>query len=49
MDYDLPFFDNRFSLRLFQADYRYIHDDFGPLQTIPTCCASGRPRQYGRD
>jgi hypothetical protein len=36
MDYDLPFFDHRFSLRLFQADYRYIHDDFGPLQTIPT-------------
>ncbi len=22
MDYDLPFFDNRFSLRLFEADYR---------------------------
>ena len=30
MDYDLPFFNNRFSLRLFQADYRYIHADFGP-------------------
>ena len=30
MDYDLPFFDNRFSLRLFEADYRYIHEDFGP-------------------
>jgi hypothetical protein len=36
MDYDLPFFDNRFSLRLFQADYRYIHADFGPAATIPT-------------
>ena len=36
MDYDLPFFNNRFSLRLFQADYRYIHDDFGPTVTIPT-------------
>jgi len=36
MDYDLPFFNNRFSLRLFQADYRYIHADFGPLVTIPT-------------
>jgi hypothetical protein len=36
MDYDLPFFDNRFSLRIFQVDYRYIHDDFGPLTTIPT-------------
>jgi hypothetical protein len=29
MDYDLPFFHNAFSLRLFQADYRYIHEDFG--------------------
>jgi len=36
MDYDLPFFDNRFSLRLFQADYRYIHADYGPVTTIPT-------------
>jgi hypothetical protein len=36
MDYDLPFFANRFSLRLFQADYRYIHADFGPTATIPT-------------
>jgi hypothetical protein len=36
LDYDLPFFSNRFSLRLFQADYRWMHDDFGPLQTIPT-------------
>jgi hypothetical protein len=36
MDYDLPFFQNRFSLRLFEADYRYLHDDFGPAATIPT-------------
>ena len=36
MDYDLPFFDNRFSLRLFQADYRFMHDDFGPYAGIPT-------------
>ena len=36
MDYDLPFFDNRLSLRLFQVDYRYMHDDFGPVATIPT-------------
>jgi outer membrane protein OmpA-like peptidoglycan-associated protein len=36
MDYDLPFFDNRFSLRLFQVDYRYIHADFGPYTSIPT-------------
>ncbi|WP_158945119.1 OmpA family protein [Granulicella sp. S190] len=36
MDYDLPFFNHKFSLRLFQADYRYIHADFGPPATIPT-------------
>ena len=36
MDYDLPFFNNRFSLRLFEADYRYIHADFGPSVSIPT-------------
>ncbi len=36
MDYDLPFMDNRFSLRLFQVDYRYMHDDFGPYTSIPT-------------
>ena len=36
MDYDLPFFNNRFSLRLFQADYRYVHADFGPYVGVPT-------------
>jgi outer membrane protein OmpA-like peptidoglycan-associated protein len=36
MDYDLPFFDHRFSLRLFQADYKYVHADFGPPVAIPT-------------
>ena len=36
MDYDLPFFDNKFSIRLFQADYRYIHADYGPYTQIPT-------------
>ena len=36
MDYDLPFFNNKFSLRLFEADYRYYHVDFGPATTIPT-------------
>jgi outer membrane protein OmpA-like peptidoglycan-associated protein len=36
MDYDLPFFNNKFSLRLFQADYRYIHADYGPYTQIPT-------------
>ncbi len=36
MDYDLPFFNHRFSLRLFEADYRYVHADFGPSTTVPT-------------
>jgi outer membrane protein OmpA-like peptidoglycan-associated protein len=36
MDYALPFFDNRFSLRLFQADYRWMHVNYGPSTTIPT-------------
>lgn len=35
MDYDLPFFNNRFSLRLFEADYRYIHEDYGPYTAPP--------------
>lgn len=36
MDYQLPFFDNRFSLRLFEADYRWVHANYGPAATIPT-------------
>jgi hypothetical protein len=30
MDYDLPFFHHKLGLRLFEADYRYTHVDFGP-------------------
>src|ERR1700678_237504 len=42
MDYDLPFFDNRFSLRLFQADYRWVHANYGPVAAgIPTQGALG--------
>ncbi len=41
MDYDLPFLNNRFSLRLFQADYRYVHTDFGPATFPPTGGAIG--------
>jgi hypothetical protein len=41
MDYDLPFFDNRFSLRLFQADYRWIHTNYGPSVNPPTGGALG--------
>jgi outer membrane protein OmpA-like peptidoglycan-associated protein len=36
MDYDIPYFHNMFSLRLFEADYRYIHADFGPYTPAPT-------------
>jgi hypothetical protein len=36
MDYDLPFLNGKFSLRLFQADYRYYHADYGPTATVPT-------------
>jgi hypothetical protein len=41
MDYDLPFFNHRFSLRLFEADYKWFHEDFGPAISPPTCCAMG--------
>ena len=34
MDYDLPWFNHRFAYRLFQADYEYMHANFGP-QTFP--------------
>jgi hypothetical protein len=30
LDYDLPWFDHHLGLRLFQADYQYMHVDFGP-------------------
>ncbi len=36
MDYDLPFLNHRFSLRLFEADYRFILADFGPYTPPPT-------------
>ena len=36
MDMDLPFWENRFSWRVFEADYRYIHADFGPYVGLPT-------------
>jgi hypothetical protein len=39
MDYDLPFFHHFMSLRLFEADYRYIHTDFGTY--IPSTPAVG--------
>ncbi|HTV82503.1 MAG TPA: OmpA family protein [Acidobacteriaceae bacterium] len=30
LDYELPFANHHFALRLFQADYQYFHADFGP-------------------
>jgi outer membrane protein OmpA-like peptidoglycan-associated protein len=30
LDYNLPFFNHHVALRLFQADYEYIHANFGP-------------------
>ena len=36
MDYDLPFFNHMFGIRLFEADYRFIHEDYGPSVTVPT-------------
>ncbi len=36
MDYDLPFFNHRLGLRLFEADYRYMHVNYGPATPVPT-------------
>jgi outer membrane protein OmpA-like peptidoglycan-associated protein len=41
MDYDLPFMNNRFSFRLFQADFRYVHANFGPATPVPTAGITG--------
>jgi outer membrane protein OmpA-like peptidoglycan-associated protein len=41
LDYALPFDGGKFSLRLFQADYKYIHDDFGPYTAAPTAGTGG--------
>ena len=30
LDYEMPFLDHRFALRIFQADYEYMHANFGP-------------------
>src|SRR5579875_1360404 len=36
MDYNLPFHDGMFGIRVFEADYRWSHVDFGPTTTVPT-------------
>ncbi|MDE3105713.1 MAG: hypothetical protein KGK08_11100, partial [Acidobacteriota bacterium] len=41
MDYDLPFLQHRLSLRLFEADYRFVHADFGPYTAPPTTGTMG--------
>jgi outer membrane protein OmpA-like peptidoglycan-associated protein len=41
MDYDLPFFNHAFGLRLFQADYVYVHESYGPVTPPPTGGAIG--------
>jgi hypothetical protein len=41
MDYDLPFFKHKFSLRLFEADYRWIHEDYGYYTGVPTAGVLG--------
>ena len=30
MDYETPWFDHHLAIRMFQADYEYIHEDWGP-------------------
>jgi outer membrane protein OmpA-like peptidoglycan-associated protein len=49
MDYDLPFMDHRFSFRLFEADYRYIHANFGPYVPPPSGPTGGRANLSGVD
>lgn len=36
MDYSLPFANGAFGIRLFEADYRYTHLNFGPTTAVPT-------------
>ncbi|QNI35974.1 OmpA family protein [Edaphobacter albus] len=49
MDYDLPFWNNRFSFRLFEADYRYVHANFGPYNPPPSGPTGGRANLSGVD
>lgn len=38
IDYQLPFFEHHLALRLFQADYQYVHESYGPA----TATSGGR-------
>ena len=35
MDYETPWFNHHLAIRLFQADYEYMHADFGPQASPP--------------
>jgi len=35
MDYDTPLFNHRLAIRVFQADYQYMHADFGTQASPP--------------
>ena len=35
MDYQTPWFNNHLAIRIFQADYEYIHVNFGPGYFVP--------------
>ena len=35
LDYNIGYYSNRFALRVVQADYRYVHADFGPYVGPP--------------
>jgi len=48
MDYDLPFFNHHLGLRLFEADYRYTHIDFGPADAA-TYLQGGRANLDGAE
>lgn len=34
LDYELPFMNQRFAIRLFQTDFQYYHVDFGPAPYV---------------
>jgi outer membrane protein OmpA-like peptidoglycan-associated protein len=36
MDYDVPYWDHRFAIRLFQADYEWQHHSFGDTPNLAT-------------
>jgi len=42
MDYDLPWWNHHFGIRLFEADYRYIHLDDGPSTLATNDVLGGR-------